>query len=141
MSDKSFQLNKNRFVSVSEFKNQIRVDIREYYFDDNGDRKPGKKGISLSMEEWNKLVSHLPKISKAIKGVDDSSDSDEDKPKSKPKPKSKKSVTDSDSDSNSDSKKRPKKSNKSTDQSDNDSDDKHKSKKKKVVSDSDSVCL
>jgi len=140
MSGKSFELNKNRFVSVSEFKNQIRVDIREYYFDDNGDRKPGKKGISLSMEEWNKLLNHLPKIEKAIKGIDDNSgdDSDEDKPK--PKHKSKKSVTDSDSDSN-DDRKRPKKSkNASSDESDNDSDERHKKakKSKKVVSDSDS---
>lgn len=70
-SDESgkFELSKNRFATVSEFKGKVRVDIREYYMTDEGERRPGKKGISLSMEEWKKLTSQLDDIQKKIKEI------------------------------------------------------------------------
>lgn len=75
-----FQLSNNRFVSVSLFKNKVRIDIREYYLDDNGDRKPGKKGISLSLDEWKKLKDQLDDIEKDVKkkggNISDDSESD-----------------------------------------------------------------
>ncbi len=75
----SFQLSNNRFITISEFRNKVRVDIREYYLNDSGEKKPGKKGISLSLEEWNKMKDLMPKIESAIKGtVDESSDDDND---------------------------------------------------------------
>ena len=40
--DTFWQLTKNRRVTVSEFKKNVMVNIREYY-DDNGTMKPGKK--------------------------------------------------------------------------------------------------
>lgn len=72
-----FPLSKNRFVTVSEFKGRVRVDVREFYLNDNGDRKPGKKGISLSREEWDKLKDQMHDIDKAIKKKDAESDTDE----------------------------------------------------------------
>lgn len=74
-----FELSKNRFATVSEFKGKVRVDIREYYMTDDGERRPGKKGISLSIEEWKKLTSQLDDIEKKIKEIGGgtiSSDSD-----------------------------------------------------------------
>ena len=150
---KSFNLGKNIFVSISEFKGQVRVDIREYYFDDKGDLRPGKKGISLSMDEWNKIKSYLPKIEKAIKGIDDSesdnesdhkkkhnSDSDSDeKPKKSSKTQKKKAASDSEEDSDSPKKKSKKAKNLSASDSDEDSDkQKKKGKKSKDSSASDS---
>ena len=39
------QLSDKRFVSVSNFRGKILVNIREYYDDrETGERKPGKKG-------------------------------------------------------------------------------------------------
>lgn len=64
-----FELSKNRFATVSEFKGKVRVDIREYYMTDDGERRPGKKGISLSMDEWKKLTSQLDDIQKKIKEI------------------------------------------------------------------------
>jgi len=75
-----FKLSANRFLTINEFKNKVRVDIREFYINDAGEKKPGKKGISLSLEEWNTLKEHMDAVDQAIKGTDDSvptsSDSD-----------------------------------------------------------------
>ena len=42
----NLQLSAKRFVSVRNFQGKQLVDIREYYTDDSGERKPGKKGES-----------------------------------------------------------------------------------------------
>ncbi len=75
--DTSFQLSNNRYVTVSEFRNKVRVDIREFYMNDEGQKKPGKKGISLSLDEWKKLKDMVGKIDKAIKKSDSSSSESE----------------------------------------------------------------
>ena len=71
-SPNSLKLSNNRYLTVSDFKNKVRVDIREYYRNEDGERKPGKKGISLSMEEWKKIVSNMDMIKKMIKDQGDS---------------------------------------------------------------------
>ena len=38
------QLSAKRFVNVRTFNGKVLVDIREYYTDDSGERKPGRKG-------------------------------------------------------------------------------------------------
>ncbi|TBU26457.1 transcriptional Coactivator p15-domain-containing protein [Dichomitus squalens] len=47
-------LGKKRRATVRQFKGVSFLDIREFYGDDN-DLKPGKKGISLSQEQWETL--------------------------------------------------------------------------------------
>ncbi|XP_027195517.2 single stranded-binding protein c31A [Dermatophagoides pteronyssinus] len=71
-STNTLKLSNNRFLTVSEFKNKVRVDIREFYLNEDGERKPGKKGISLSMDEWKKIVENMDKIKKMIKDQGDS---------------------------------------------------------------------
>lgn len=58
---------------MSVFKHQVRVDIREFYLTDDGQRKPGKKGISLSKKEWEALKDKMDDIEKAIKENDSDS--------------------------------------------------------------------
>ena len=41
----SWHLGNNRIVKVQEFKREIRVDIRCYYCDYNGELCPGKAGM------------------------------------------------------------------------------------------------
>lgn len=76
-SEHSIKLSNNRYLTVSEFKNKVRVDIREYYMNDAGERKPGKKGISLSLDEWKKVVSNLDTIKQSIKKLSGESDEEE----------------------------------------------------------------
>lgn len=63
----SWSLDKNRQVTVREFKGKVYVDIREFYLDNNGDLKPGKKGISLSAPQYQKLKGLIGDIDDALK--------------------------------------------------------------------------
>ena len=54
-------------VQVHKFKGKILVDIRELYQNDDGEWCPGKKGISLSVEQVSKLKELTPLIGEAIK--------------------------------------------------------------------------
>ncbi|XP_056634944.1 RNA polymerase II transcriptional coactivator [Diorhabda carinulata] len=64
--ENSWSLGKNRFVKLTEFKNTWYINIREYYNSD-GELKPGKKGIMLTMEQWQKFKGCMDEIDEAIK--------------------------------------------------------------------------
>lgn len=46
------QLGKNRSVQVREFRGKTLIDIREYYLDSEGEKKPGKKGTFAVLTFW-----------------------------------------------------------------------------------------
>lgn len=50
-----FELGSKRRLVVKTFKGRRYVDLREWYTDDGGELKPGKKGISLTPEQWAKV--------------------------------------------------------------------------------------
>ena len=52
-------------VTVRKFRGKTLVDIREYY-DSNGELKPGRKGISLTLEQYEKLKKSIAAIDQAI---------------------------------------------------------------------------
>ena len=52
-------------VRISEFRGRKLIDIREYY-EKNGEMLPGKKGISLSVEQWKKLLQIADEVNRAI---------------------------------------------------------------------------
>ena len=62
--DSYFELSRTRRVTVRKWKGKVLVDIREFYGED--DMKPGKKGISLSEEQWKSLVNLLPNIQMVV---------------------------------------------------------------------------
>ncbi|KAH6643622.1 transcriptional Coactivator p15-domain-containing protein [Boeremia exigua] len=55
-----------RRVTVSEFKGMTLVSIREYWANDGGELKPGKKGISLSIEQYNALLAAAPLLESVL---------------------------------------------------------------------------
>ncbi|KAL0979922.1 hypothetical protein UPYG_G00191610 [Umbra pygmaea] len=67
--DGLFQIGRMRYVSVREFKGKCLIDIREYWMNQDGDMKPGKKGISLNPEQWNQLKDQISEIDDAIKRI------------------------------------------------------------------------
>ncbi|EGZ25873.1 hypothetical protein PHYSODRAFT_297366 [Phytophthora sojae] len=57
-------LSNKRRATVRYFRNGVLIDIREFY-DQDGVSKPGKKGISLSMEQWTALQKIADEITEA----------------------------------------------------------------------------
>ncbi|KAH8119410.1 PC4-domain-containing protein [Phellopilus nigrolimitatus] len=64
--EKFIDLGKKRRATIRSFKGQLLIDIREFYGDED-DLKPGKKGISLSPEQWEVLKSNAATIDDLIK--------------------------------------------------------------------------
>ncbi|KAJ8380440.1 hypothetical protein SKAU_G00012180 [Synaphobranchus kaupii] len=65
--DNMFQIGKMRYVTVRDFKGKVLIDIREYWTDQAGEMKPGRKGISLNAEQWNQLKEQMSDIDDAVK--------------------------------------------------------------------------
>ncbi|KAJ0040624.1 RNA polymerase II transcriptional coactivator KIWI-like isoform X1 [Pistacia vera] len=59
------EISKNRRVSVRNWQGKIWIDIREFFVKD-GKQFPGKKGISLSVDQWNILRDHVEAIDRAL---------------------------------------------------------------------------
>ncbi|KAK6456616.1 transcriptional Coactivator p15-domain-containing protein [Scheffersomyces xylosifermentans] len=63
----TIELDKKKQVTIRKFNNVNLVDIREFYIDkDSGERRPGKKGISLTEDSWYKLLESTNKIQSAL---------------------------------------------------------------------------
>lgn len=68
--ESSFELSGNRRVTVRKFRSSTLIDIREYYMDKaSGEERPGKKGISLTKEQYEKLKEMIPEIDAAVKNI------------------------------------------------------------------------
>jgi len=64
--EKYVSLGKNRRATVRKFNGKPLIDIREFYVDKEEQLKPGKKGISLTPEQWEALKQCLPAIDGAL---------------------------------------------------------------------------
>ncbi|CAD6236648.1 GSCOCG00008218001-RA-CDS [Cotesia congregata] len=63
----TWSIGNKRQVTVRTFKGKLYIDIREMYLDANsGDLKPGRKGISLTPENYNKLKDILEEVDEAV---------------------------------------------------------------------------
>ncbi|KAL4511964.1 hypothetical protein ABPG72_012809 [Tetrahymena utriculariae] len=60
-----FELDDKKRVSVRKFKGKIYVDIREFYEKD-GEMLPGKKGISLNLQNWEQFRNLIDNIDSCI---------------------------------------------------------------------------
>ena len=54
-----WEISKTRRVTISEFKGRRMISVREYYEKD-GKTLPGKKGISMTVEQYSAFVELLP---------------------------------------------------------------------------------
>ncbi|KAG8838128.1 Transcriptional coactivator [Serendipita sp. 400] len=58
-----------RRLTIREFRGATLIDIREFYEDkSSGEMKPGKKGISLSVDEWRDLLRTSEAMNILIEG-------------------------------------------------------------------------
>ena len=56
----------DRMVTVTPFMGKLKVHIRQFYVNGNGEIKPGKSGIVLDLKEFDKLVELIPQIKESI---------------------------------------------------------------------------
>ncbi|KAL2264687.1 hypothetical protein VTJ83DRAFT_7197 [Remersonia thermophila] len=61
-----WEIGNNRRIGFSEFKGTTLVNIREFYTAPNGELKPGKKGISLTLEQYKALLRVLPELNASL---------------------------------------------------------------------------
>ena len=68
MQEERFSLgeNSNHMVTVTPFNANLKVHIRQFYVNGNGEMKASRIGITLSVEEFNELVKLIPKIKVSI---------------------------------------------------------------------------
>ncbi|CAI6335367.1 unnamed protein product [Periconia digitata] len=62
----AIKANGTRRVTVSDFKGKTLVSIREYYEDAGGDMKPGKKGIALTIDQYNAFLAAAPLLESVL---------------------------------------------------------------------------
>ena len=58
--------NSNRMVTVTPFNATVKVHIRQFYVNENGEIKASRIGVTLSVEEFNELVKLIPKVQDSI---------------------------------------------------------------------------
>ncbi|KAJ1352283.1 hypothetical protein KIN20_008582 [Parelaphostrongylus tenuis] len=65
--DEMIEIGNMRYVTVRNFRGKALIDIREYYSDKStGEIRPGKKGISLSREQYQNFKAVLDEIDKKL---------------------------------------------------------------------------
>eukprot|EP01023_Acetabularia_acetabulum_P023664 TRINITY_DN2306_c0_g1_i2.p1 TRINITY_DN2306_c0_g1~~TRINITY_DN2306_c0_g1_i2.p1 ORF type:complete len:443 (-),score=117.17 TRINITY_DN2306_c0_g1_i2:114-1442(-) len=77
------ELDEKKFVTLSDFRNNYTVDIREFYTKD-GNRNPTRKGVNLEKQELDMLIQHGHKLLQLVK-VDEDTDGKKTKDEKKKK--------------------------------------------------------
>ncbi|EJT80446.1 hypothetical protein GGTG_00445 [Gaeumannomyces tritici R3-111a-1] len=84
-----WEISAKRRVGIAKFNKMVLVNIREYY-DQAGELKPGKKGISLTLDQYQALLKNAPVINAELRkmgeDVQDVEASTADPPAESPRP-------------------------------------------------------
>ena len=56
----------NRMVTVTPFMGKLKVHIRQFYMNEKKEKKPGKNGIVLELDEFEALAKLVPKVQVSI---------------------------------------------------------------------------
>ncbi len=59
LSEETWDIGMFKKIKVSSYKDKYYIDIREYFFDKNGQPNPTKKGINLPLNELPFLIKIL----------------------------------------------------------------------------------
>ena len=68
MQEEHFSLgeNSNRMLTVTPFNATLKVLIRQFYVNENGEIKASRIGVTLSVEAFNESVKLIPKVQDSI---------------------------------------------------------------------------
>lgn len=62
-----FNIQETRKATIRTLKGKVFVDLREHYFDKNGKSCPGKKGLCLTDDQFERIIEMAVDIKQAIK--------------------------------------------------------------------------
>ncbi|KAH6649732.1 transcriptional Coactivator p15-domain-containing protein [Chaetomium tenue] len=62
-----WEIGNNRRIGPSTYKGARLVNIREFYTTPAGELKPAKKGISLSLDQYNALLKVIPELNEKLR--------------------------------------------------------------------------
>merc|ERR1712142_1282159 len=63
----TWNLSKDKLVKIRKFQGKVYVDIREYFMDKlSWEILPGKKGVSLGLDQYRNLKSIMPQLDSAV---------------------------------------------------------------------------
>ncbi|KAL2141798.1 hypothetical protein VTI28DRAFT_1935 [Corynascus sepedonium] len=62
-----WEIGNNRRIGTSKFKGATLVSIREYYTAPDVELRPGKKGISLSLDQYRALLQVIPELNEQLR--------------------------------------------------------------------------
>ena len=68
MQEERFSLGEKstRLVTVTPFMGKLKVHIRQFYVNEKGEKKPGKNGMVLELDEFEALAKLVPKVQDSI---------------------------------------------------------------------------
>ena len=56
----------DKMATVSLFQSKVTVHVRQFYTDSYSEKRPGKKGVTLSVKEFYELLKYAPSMCKGI---------------------------------------------------------------------------
>ena len=64
--EKKFHLGNQKYVSVTTFRGEKKVHVRQFYTNDKAKTVPTKKGITLSLKEWKEMTDLVTSVNTEI---------------------------------------------------------------------------
>ncbi|XP_072046654.1 uncharacterized protein [Amphiura filiformis] len=64
--EKKFHLGNQKYVSVTTFRGEKKVHVRQFYTNDKAKTIPTKKGITLSLKEWKEMTEMFTSVNTEI---------------------------------------------------------------------------
>ncbi len=68
--EKKFVLENDRYLTICKFRSSYRIHIRDFFQDNAGVTRPTKRGISLTVAQWQKLQLLAQNVNEALHGQD-----------------------------------------------------------------------
>ncbi|KAK4144296.1 transcriptional Coactivator p15-domain-containing protein [Dichotomopilus funicola] len=62
-----WEIGNTRRISTAQFKGMSLINIREYYTTPDGEVRPGKKGISLTLDQYSALLKAIPEVNEKLR--------------------------------------------------------------------------
>ena len=69
--EKKFALEENRYLSVSKFRGDFKIHIRDWFQDTSGTLRPTKSGVVMSTKQWRKMKLLMKSVDEALHGEAD----------------------------------------------------------------------